>query len=514
YSLTTVPAAPSSGSPLCFRFNPLGADMPLFNNAVSQGTRISAAALPVNVSNRLSRRVLCRDIQSGAGASYYGEGKSLSLSVGGTLLDPFEIRVCDLSGEEGGWANMPDANGPYLAAIDPELGRIALRASSGGASPPPAVSATFHHGFNADMGGGEYPRTGTFSAGSEQKVVQVPGDFATLQPALDSLSGDGVVEITDSDTHAAPSGLAVAVGANGHIELRAADGCRPTLMLGDAVTVSGGAEGSFDMNGLCVAFAPGSAAAPLPVALLHAPEGPGNGLAHLGLTHCTLVPGWALDSQGDPQFGGLPGLVAGASGLAVVVQKSILGAVWSAPLATVSLSDSILDATDRTGMAYAALDGSGSGGALTLTGCTVVGKVRSTLLSLVSNSIIWAALSEADLWTSPPSQRPFPLWSDRKQEGCVRFSFLPETTAIPRQFECVMQGPGLPAPLFVSLRYGDPGYGKLYASTVDDVRRGADDGGEMGAFHFVLAPLRETDLRTRMQEYIPVGLEYGIFYET
>ena len=26
--------------------------------------------------------------------------------------------------------------------------------------------------------------------------------------------------------------------------------------------------------------------------------------------------------------------------------------------------------------------------------------------------------------------------------------------------------------------------------------------------------LRETDLRTRMQEYIPVGLEYGIFYET
>ena len=35
----------------------------------------------------------------------------------------------------------------------------------------------------------------------------------------------------------------------------------------------------------------------------------------------------------------------------------------------------------------------------------------------------------------------------------------------------------------------------------------------MCAFHFVLAPLRETDLRVRMQEYLPVGLEFGIIYQ-
>jgi len=71
-----------------------------------------------------------------------------------------------------------------------------------------------------------------------------------------------------------------------------------------------------------------------------------------------------------------------------------------------------------------------------------------------------------------------------------------------------------PGPLFESLRYGDPGYAKLLGQTDDTVRRGADDGGEMGAFHFVLAPQRETDLRVRLQEYIPVGMEFGIFYET
>jgi hypothetical protein len=511
YSLTMPPAAPAA-SAQCYRFNPLGADMPLFNNAVSQGATIGAAALPVNVSNRLSRRVLCRDIQSGAAAAYYGEGKSVALYVGGALLDPFEIQVCDLSGDDGHWANVPGPKSPYLAAIDPELGRIALRPATGGL--PPTVASSFYYGFNGDMGGGEYPRSATFSAGPEQTVVQVPEDFATIQLALDSLSGDGVVEITDSNTHAAPAGLSVAVNANGHIELRGADGCRPTLALGKEMTVSGGADASFDLNGLCVTYSPSPPASLLPVALVHAPANAANKLAHLGLTHCTLVPGWGLTPQGEPQLGAQPTLVAAVGGLQVVIQKSILGPIWSAPLVTATLSDSILDATARTEMAYAALDGASSGGALTLTGCTVVGKVRCTLLSLVSDSIIWAALSEADLWTSPPSQRPFPLWADRKQEGCVRFSFIPETTAIPRQFECVMQGPGLPAPLFISLRYGDPGYGKLFASTADVVRRGADDGGEMGAFHFVLAPLRETDLRTRMQEYVPVGLEYGIFYET
>jgi hypothetical protein len=63
------------------------------------------------------------------------------------------------------------------------------------------------------------------------------------------------------------------------------------------------------------------------------------------------------------------------------------------------------------------------------------------------------------------------------------------------------------------LRYGDPGYGKLWPSTDDSIRQGAEDGGEMGAFHFVLAPLRENDLRVRLQEYLPVGLDFGIFYQ-
>jgi hypothetical protein len=145
-------------------------------------------------------------------------------------------------------------------------------------------------------------------------------------------------------------------------------------------------------------------------------------------------------------------------------------------------------------------------------GCTVVGKVYASLLQLVSNCIFWAQLSDADTAATPPLWRA-PLWAVRKQEGCVRFSYLPAGSITPRTYKCIVQGKGDPQPLIQSLRYGDPAYCKLFSVTDDAIRRGADDGGEMGAFHFVLAPLRETDLRIRMSEYIPVGLEFGVFYE-
>jgi hypothetical protein len=173
----------------------------------------------------------------------------------------------------------------------------------------------------------------------------------------------------------------------------------------------------------------------------------------------------------------------------------------------VSLTDSILDATSSSNIAYSASDGSSAGGPLTLQGCTVIGKVHATVFTLVSDSIIWAELASGDSWNSP-------FTADRKQVGCVQFSYLPPGSVTPRQFECVEQAANSPQPLFYSLHYGDPAYAKLLPCTDNAIRKGADDGGEMGAFHFVLAPLRETDLRIRMQEFLPIGLEFGVFYQT
>jgi hypothetical protein len=237
------------------------------------------------------------------------------------------------------------------------------------------------------------------------------------------------------------------------------------------------------------------------------PDGTASKLSRLGITHCTLVPGWALKPEGEPEFAAQPALAAAAAGLLAEVKTSIVGGMRIEEGVTAALSDSILDATSPGNIAYSAADGASGGGALTLTGCTVIGKVHATLLSLVSDCIFQARPGASDTWAGA-------LWADRKQQGCVRFSYLPGSAVTPRRFECVAEGIGVPCPLFQSLRYGDPEYCKLFVSTDDSIRRGADDGGEMGAFHSLFAPLRETDLRIRLQEYMPVGLEFGIFYET
>ncbi len=515
YGLTLMPATPVPGNPQCFRFSPLGRDIPLFNNPISQGPDITAPAQPFNVPMRLHRRVLCQDMQGGAGAIYYGEGNSLAMYRNGKLVNAYQVQVCDLAGPDGSWANLPPAGSPFAVAVDPELGRIAV--------PPgarPDLTTSFHYGFTANIGGGEYPRRAGFVVQNDASVLPFPDTalpkrYTTLQSALDfavnelALRGQVAVELEGSKIYTAPAGLSGHLPAGSTLELRGADGAWPALFLDGELAISGDASSAFVVNGLLVesTAAPGAP----PVAIVHAPvNSPGgnpNRLASVSFRDCTLVPGWALDPDGSPRHGDAPALVAEAAGLQIVFQSSITGAVRLTEFVTAILTDSILDATARDHVAYAALDGSGAGGPLTLNGCTAIGKIHSILLALVSNSILWAGLAAGDTWIAP-------LIADRKQAGCVRFSFLPPGAITPRRFECVEQTPGGPQPLFFSLRYGDPPYCKLLSATDSSIRRGADDGGEMGAFHFVLAPLRESDLRIRMREYLPAGLEFGVIYQS
>jgi hypothetical protein len=534
YTLTAVPATPVSGSSQCFRFSTLGADMPLFHQPTELPEDTTTLAGPSNVSDRLTRHLLCRDIraitQESASPVYYGPGLSLAIYNDGSLQDASRILVADLSGSDGSWANLSNLSdlsilpaGANTIAIDPRLGRIAI--------PPPSAGTTISistfccYGFNTDMGGGEYPRASTFTASPEQAIVRVPGDYPNIHEALAALSGDGVVEVSNSGVYSEPAGLNVSVRANGHIELRAADGSRPTLILGEAITVIGGSETQFDLNGFLITYAPPESASKPPAALLYSPGTTANALTTLGITHCTFVPGWALESNGDPEatssgeltYAG-PAVLIESSGVTVTVAQSILGPLYLNAESTASLTDTILDASDPTSVAIVAsidtaTQAPSASGALTMNGCTVVGKVYASLLSLVSDCIFVAELTEADVSSTPPLWNA-PLWSARHQQGCVRFSYVPAGAILPRQFQCVEQAPGVSAPMFYSLQYGNPAYAKLLPTTDPSIRQGADDGGEMGAYHALLAPQREADLLTRLAEYIPVGLEYGIFYES
>lgn len=532
WRITECPATPSASADGCYRFSSLGMDNPLFHKATPPGfepddTNINDPAKPFNVADRLRRRVLCDDLQRGVGARYYGETSSLVVSLNGTPLDPYQTCVCDLAGPDGAWANTP-VPATYAVAIDPELGRLALPVVVG--TPPPAISVSYEYGFNADLGGGEYPRAigpNGFLVTDPAWVLPFPDTEAVpryidLQGAVDFASAElaenalVAVEIAGSGiVTAGPLTLHLPAGTT--LEVRAAEGARPTLLLDGEISITGDASSTLLLHGLLIAGATALApATPAPIALVHAPmlkaDGTYSRLGQLKITHCTLVPGWSVTPHGEPVFPNQATLLAEPAGLQVTVARSILGPVRCSRTSVFTATDSILDAASPTSVAYMAPDSSTtgpSGGALTLVGCTVIGKIHATLFSLISDSILWSWCAPAD----DPKIWPTSTISDRRQAGCVRFSYLPTGAITPRRFQCVEKAPNNPQPLFFDLRFGRPGYCKLLASTSDRIRRGAEDSGEIGVFHYLLNPQREADLRVRMQEYLPVAMEVGLIYQ-
>lgn len=463
---------PSDASGLRFRFDPLGSDTALYTRPELE-EEITHLAEPINVPDPIGRRTLSRALDR-----YYGAGRSLLVEFDGNAVPAAQIAVCDLRDDGAGWAHDAPAG---KVAIDPELGRLAVAAD---VALPAELEVTFHYGAAGDLGGGEYSRTSTFET-PDGGFQRVPGDQPTIQAALDAIAGAGVVEVADNGRY--EEAIAVEVAADRGVELRAAQGKRPTLLLPAPMEVRGGAGSAFTLNGLVVAGAH-----------LLAPAA-NSELRRLKLVHTTLVPGRTLAVDGAPVEPGEPSLVVRQGGMNVAIERSIVGAVRVKDGSTVTVFDSVLDACSVDDAAYASESAaSNPGGPLEIEASTVIGEVRCESLS-ASNSTLLGTVEVV-----------------RRQEGCLRFSFAPLGSATPRRYRCRPE-PGAGGgdfPRFTSLRYGVPAYCQLGPRTPDAIRRGADDEAEMGVFHFLFQSQRESDLITRLDEYLRVGLEAGIFHES
>ncbi len=90
--------------------------------------------------------------------------------------------------------------------------------------------------------------------------------------------------------------------------------------------------------------------------------------------------------------------------------------------------------------------------------------------------------------------------------GCVRYSRVAALAGLPRNYRCA-DGTTL---RFVSRARYDAAYARLHEACEDAVVKGAEDGGEMGAFHDAeWGPLLEA-VRRRLSEYTPAGLRAGL----
>ena len=349
FSVTSGTPTVSTASPNCYRFSSLGMDQPLFHAAISQGDPITAPATPVNVPDRLPRLVLCADMQKGVGTDYYGIGASLALYQNDQLLNPYQLQVADLSGPDGSWNNLPTSTSSYAALIDPDLGRIALPPVAAGQSQPP-LAVSYYYGFNAPMGGGEYDRESTFVVTKEEWVVQcgvapllsIPAAL-TQAISLFPTQGQIAIEIQDSGTYILGDALAIDLPAGATLEFRARDGARPTLLFAGELAITGGQDSELILNGLVIAAGPKMSPGPGSAALVHAPltrpDATPNLLATLNFTHTTLVPGWSVQTDGEPVYPAAPAILVEPSGVAFQSSLSILGAIEATTLATVTLAE-------------------------------------------------------------------------------------------------------------------------------------------------------------------------------
>ena len=465
-----------------YLFSPLGNSMPLFTHPETE-VRIEHIADPINVPMPIGRRMLHDHLED-----YYGVGKSFLLYMNGNEVAHGQIVVCNLSNVSdvpgSDWTHKPDTK----IAIDPVLGRIAFPQD---ADPPDDVRVTLHYGFSADMGGGEYQRADTFDY--DLQPVQSVSMPSTIQEALNALGGNGAVEVCDSGRYEETLGINIV--ANGRVELRGANNTRPTIILDGDMTITGEEGAEATLNGLLIA------GGTLRVS---------GQLSRLRLVHCTLVPGLALSINGEPQQYDEPSLKVESSNTEVVIDRSIVGGMWVHESVQVMISDSIVDATAEDRVAYRGIDENSSGGPLRIVNSTVIGQVWTTLMNEASNTIFLAR-------GTPPYVWKYPVHADRRQEGCVRFSFVPLDAQTPRRYKCQPESEENAArvrPQFTSLRYGDPGYCQLSRRCAVAIRHGADDEAEMGAFHNLYQPHRGINLRAVLDEYLRFGLEAGIFYVT
>jgi hypothetical protein len=215
-------------------------------------------------------------------------------------------------------------------------------------------------------------------------------------------------------------------------------------------------------------------------------------LGAVSVRHCTLVPGVARvvvsASATDPEKQNAI--------LNVTFEHSICGPVTlPGTVSHLRISDSIVSSGKDSDEHLAAITATGAEAGLDRTTCFGTVAVRSVE---ASNSIFSGVLEAA-----------------QGQTGCVRFSYLPLESKAPRRYCCRPEDATEAVPMrpqFSSRRYGDPGYAQLGRRCAVEIRQGADDEAELGAFHDLFQPQRETNLYVRLDEYLRFGLEAGIVY--
>jgi hypothetical protein len=164
---------------------------------------------------------------------------------------------------------------------------------------------------------------------------------------------------------------------------------------------------------------------------------------------------------------------------------------------------------------------------MTVFRCTIIGNVGIHAIKLAEDCIFYGKVKVA-----------------RSQQGCMRFCYVLPGSRTPRRYECqpdlairsaedelkmrakeqnrkVTEEELIMArkliqekviPRFTSIHFGYPAYCQLSIDCAAEIKEGAEDESEMGVFHDLYQPQRESILRIRLEDYTPAEVETEIVF--
>jgi phage tail-like protein len=522
-----------------FTFHPVGLDAPLFNNPQSE-PEIAHVAAEINVPGPLRRRVLYEEMTTYRNALtsvadevpksvYFHDNLvfSVVVSVGDederNPLTPEETIICNLADWEA-----PESqpftrahNGETYntqVAVDPVLGRLMILPNIPDPAPNTIREVSYTYGFSSDVGGGPYNRNDSLPYRDVNPATQWvgrvdqeggPNIFTTLIDAVAAWNAQppgtqGVIAITDSHTYQEElTGTdAILIPAGSELMIVATQSFDPTITTRlDARSMRPHLDGNLTVDGTAPANHENPGELILNGLLIEGTVRLREGnLGRLTVHHCTLAPrpnSLLAPSQSN-------------SRLHVTLDHAICGRIeLEDTVPRLTIVDSLIDNAAGEDILAPGAD---------------VQISRSTVLGADD------ALSMPAIRTLHASESIFTgrLVVERRQVGCARFCHIPPDSRTPRRYRCQpdLALDGLTdavarratttrlRPQFTSTDYGEPGYGQLSQQCALEIRTGAEDGSEMGVFSHLKQPQREANLRVALEEYLPFGLQAGMFYVT
>lgn len=523
YPLKLVPAraithmAGHALAPGCFTFDPLGRDIPLFNQPQIIDT-LTQSIEPVHLPMPISRFALAEDLEEYHrqypaqseespfeeddllhNSVYYGPDRALCVLLNDAPLPPNSIISADLSQ----W-HLPLDNArrhESRVAIDVVLGRLRFL----DASLPKAndvITVNYSYAFSSDLGGGPYMRPALAISGTRYRVnVLQNGKVSTLRHALsewdnycraweeqhqsaDPLQEDrpcGTIHIVDNGLYI-ESDLIINLPKNGDLVIEATAGARPVIE-GTLRIKSEYSNAQLRLNGL----------------LLHGNLVVEGGL-DLEVRHCTLMP-YGIETQPS------------SSSMRLTIDHSIVGPVQMRNRqGTLAITNSIIDHAAASAINALHPDGE-HGSVMHLERTTIFGRVQARVLLQGLNV----------LFTEPVVIRDC-------LQGLISFSYIPAHSQTPRREHCLSPSMEIAhsaeqltngqseseqiEPLFTSTHYGNAAYAQLATHCSPRIQRGADNGSEIGVFNSLRQVQRADNIPRMLDEYLPFGLSTGVFYMT